>query len=636
VLALALACPVPATQWAPREVGVSAVDPRTGAVLWEAWEERDLPAGSSRAVRDAFRDLLAKREVWDPEAASTGFPLQLAADRVVTYAYDSPANEHRLTLSAGTVDRPGVAIARFSFGNLSVNYERGGETLYVLVDGVLQALKPGVSPHEETWRPAWSFDLSGEPGDHDIAMRLQPRFLHADAQGLWISDHRRVRRLSSDGNLEFIHEIRSPVPPFRDGFGAPLTIGASCIYYRNATGVLAIDRASGGEVWRVPTWRSPYPSRVAEVEDLVLIQVGSDCPSTIRGALAEGAHPSWQLGRNTPRRRVAAAMLLKSYGDGYPRAALRKWIERVRKQKPGGETSEAAAAIELLLQSWPASRDRQRLIDACVDSLLAVSKRNAYGSPATERLLVWCLLQELIYRRAPDGDGRPGINYSYDSWDEDALALTESRRLALARHCRLILGGGPEEEKGFAASVLLSRAVGWDSLGDAELRDLFLSPHESVWRWTGMALAKHGRRDELVALAGRRSEGELLSVIYILDHALPAELSSAEQQFWLACARRTPASIAYVLILTMPKDIPIVYREPICEGLEATVSTARGAETAASQVTSQREYDLIAALRVLHRWCRPEDTPLIAAYLDHPNAFVRGHVKVLLEERGSN
>jgi hypothetical protein len=97
------------------------------------------------------------------------------------------------------------------------------------------------------------------------------------------------------------------------------------------------------------------------------------------------------------------------------------------------------------------------------------------------------------------------------------------------------------------------------------LAALFLSPDEFVWHWAGMSLAKHGRRGELVELARRRPEKEHLSVIYMLANVLPPKPSAAEKEFWLACARRTPASVAYVLHLTRPAEIPREYREPIRE-----------------------------------------------------------------------
>jgi hypothetical protein len=115
---------------------------------------------------------------------------------------------------------------------------------------------------------------------------------------------------------------------------------------------------------------------------------------------------------------------------------------------------------------------------------------------------------------------------------------------------------------------------------------------------------------------------------------LPQELSAAEQRFWLACARRMPGSIAYVLNLARPEEIPLAYREPIRAYLEKEIEKPTILEN------SQAEYDLVASLRVLNRWRMPEDTPLLLSYLRHPCRhtngiyYVRQHAGALLEERG--
>src|SRR5258706_7243695 len=169
-------------------------------------------------------------------------------------------------------------------------------------------------------------------------------------------------------------------------------------------------------MWRVPTWRSPYPSRVLEVGDLVLVQIGSNCPQTILNALGKGAHPLSRSGPDASRRLVAAARLLRAYGDGYPRTELRQWMSRARRAKQSSELRRALLSMERLLEDWPTRRDRQRLIDYAVDLLVAAPER-ARGAPSrtVERALSWTVLHELIYGRPPDDTRRPGINYSFDT-----------------------------------------------------------------------------------------------------------------------------------------------------------------------------------------------------------------------------
>ena len=47
----------------------------------------------------------------------------------------------------------------------------------------------------------------------------------------------------------------------------------------------------------------------------------------------------------------------------------------------------------------------------------------------------------------------------------------------------------------------------------------------------------------------------------------------------------------------------------------------------------QDAYDLVAALYVLDRWKKPEDTALLRKYLKHPDDRIGEHVKVMLEKR---
>src|SRR5688572_3561743 len=62
-LAVLLASPARATDWGPREdVGVAAVDTRTGKVLWEAWRPEEVPAGAAKEEKAAAEYLLAALE----------------------------------------------------------------------------------------------------------------------------------------------------------------------------------------------------------------------------------------------------------------------------------------------------------------------------------------------------------------------------------------------------------------------------------------------------------------------------------------------------------------------------------------------------------------------------------------------
>jgi hypothetical protein len=182
-------------------------------------------------------------------------------------------------------------------------------------------------------------------------------------------------------------------------------------------------------------------------------------------------------------------------------------------------------------------------------------------------------------------------------------------------------------------------------LTDAERKKLFLSQHPAVWRWAAMALAKNDRRKELIEWASERPANEHLDVIWVLAHDLPKDWPDAEMKFWLAHARRNPASIAYTLRLTN-RPIPTDFREPILAYLKDEI-----AKPTVKNGGTQPAYDLSAAIYVLDGWQNADDTPLLLEYLKHPVSStvtridgsqqtelrsygLRAHIRNMLEKRG--
>ena len=190
--------------------------------------------------------------------------------------------------------------------------------------------------------------------------------------------------------------------------------------------------------------------------------------------------------------------------------------------------------------------------------------------------------------------------------------LAESTKDKLADHCRKVVIKGPDAEIPFAASVLVSTAVGWDELSDPERKKLFLSANPSAWRWAALALAKNGRRKELMEWASERPAEDHLDVVWVLKHDLPKEWSDAELAFWLKCAGHYPRDMAYVL-RACHRPIPTVFREPIRADLLREL-----AKPTVKRGGTQPAYSLVAAVEVLDAWNNPEDTPLLMDCLKHP------------------
>lgn len=209
-------------------------------------------------------------------------------------------------------------------------------------------------------------------------------------------------------------------------------------------------------------------------------------------------------------------------------------------------------------------------------------------------MLAWCLLQELIYGTPTDGYSRQGYNYAYHhGWDEQPVSLADATKAKLVDHCRQVVAKGTDAEKPFAASVLVSTLVGWAKLTDAERKNLFLSSDSSAWRWAALALAKNGRREQLMEWARERPADDHLDVIWILKHNKPKEWAKTELAFWLACARRNPGGVATALN-SRDGPAPTAFREPIRSYLEKEI-----AKPTVKEGGKQPAYDLFAAVYLL-------------------------------------
>lgn len=446
--------------------------------------------------------------------------------------------------------------------------------------------------------------------------------------------------------------IKNPWPLRKDGAEGTASVGKSLIYYRHHMGVIAFDRQTKTEVWRLLTTRSPYSSHVLEVgENRAFIQIGSHVPRSLHAAVTGGGRSHLAIPKlepHTVKQRVAAALLLHQYGDGYLRPELRTIIKQLREETKDPAAEPAAKVVENLLATWPKTRDQQRLLDGCVAALLGVDEGNPlrdFAWPGTHRVLAWCLLQELIYGSPRDAYSRQGYNYAYDGWDEQPVSLAEATKAKLADHCRHVVAQGPDTEKPFAASVLLSTAVGWSRLTEAERKALLLSAEPSVWRWTAVALAKNGHREQLMKWAGERPADDHLDIIWVLRHNKPKDWTDAELAFWLACANHTPGGVATVLNL-MDGPIPTDFRKPIRLYLEQEI-----AKPTIKDGGRQPASSLLGALYILDRWKNQDDTPLLLEYLKHPVSStatrytgtigteirvygLREHVRAMLEKRG--
>jgi hypothetical protein len=447
-------------------------------------------------------------------------------------------------------------------------------------------------------------------------------------------------------------KITNPWPNFKSGSNPQGSQGKDLIYYRHELGVIALDRANNKEKWRALSMRAPFQSLVLEVGELALVQIGSYVPVSIRSAVLGGGRSELKvqnLEPHTLKQRVAAAMLLHHYGDGYLRPELRNIINLLKAEKDDPAAARAATAVERRLAEWPKKRDIQPLPEACVAALLASETGNPLGDfPWTDgyRVVTWCLLQELLYGSPRDGYSRQGYNYAYGGWEEKSVSFSDAAKNKLTDHCRRVIATGPEAEKPFAASVLVSTTVGWSRLTDTERKSLLLSSNPSAWRWAALALVKNDRREQLVDWIRERPADDHLDAVWVLTHNKRAEWSAGERKLLVSAAGANPGGVA-VLLGRSKDSVPDALRDPIRKYVERETA----APTVQDGSTQEANY-LLAAVQFLDRWNNSDDTPLLLSCLKHPLCqrelrsvgsdgtyygvyLLRNQARVLLERRGT-
>ncbi|MGL6097646.1 MAG: hypothetical protein ACRC7O_17830, partial [Fimbriiglobus sp.] len=547
--------PVFATSWMPpSQAGVAAVDPQTGAVLWEAWRPEEVPIAAGKPAAEASRRLTADAEDYESGAwQSSRFPAALGDGLVADVSWAD--KKLILKLSDGRPDAIGVEVARATLDTDRGYAVVGSDAFYHVFKSKLHAypaIRPGGPPPQE-WKPAWTFDLiAGVPLPPVPPHLAASPVLLPDARGIWVVAGPRVVHVRSPGKADVDFVVKNPWPPYSGDFEPTISLGQRWLYFHQGRGVIALDPETGKEAWRLATSRSPYPSRVVVVPGgPTLVQVGSDTPLTLMAAMGIGWMKLPKLGPDGPQKAAAAAEFLHAYGDPSERPRLRAQADRLWQTQAAADAGETAAAagLDRLQATWPPFRDRRRLLDATIAVLLGRNDGplGNYVPPDTRRLVAWCLLQELIYGRTPDGYNRPGSNFAYDFSNELPVTLAPKVAAELADHCREVLSSGPAAERPFAASVLVSKSLGWDRTTADERRRLFLSDEPAVWRWTGIRLVKEGFRREMIRWGTDRPAHDHPDILWMLLHDMPKPWPAEEQAFWLKCLRQSPGPVVSVL-----------------------------------------------------------------------------------------
>ena len=339
-----------------------------------------------------------------------------------------------------------------------------------------------------------------------------------------------------------------------------------------------------------------------------------------------------KLGEVTLARVAAALELLNNYDQAYFfRREAENLIDFEDTQGLAPETHQAIENIKRLLKGpWTKQGDSQALIERAVKALVTPEAGRKPATPESERLLTWCLLQEMAYGMLVDGYTKGGdVNLDYDQLlDEQPIQIAAELKQKLVDECRRVVREGVAEERGYATSLLASHGIGGGTVSDTELAELAGSGQQAVWHWALIGLAKSGNRDLLVNVARKRPEGDWCHVMNILAARIPEKMSDKEKQFWQDFGALDPGKFIDILEfkyrdLPVPEEFRNVVREYLAKEI-ANPSVTRTGE--------QPYYSLKSAIEFLHAGANPEDLTLIKKFLNHPlaeeNHLSDGTVKI--------
>ena len=656
ILPALLHSPAVADSFVPRrDLGVAALDAGRGTVQWEVFEKDDLPVASSGPTAAAAHRLLA----WDENAdyAAGGFygtRWPLAIDNAFCVTCNGDAGLLRLY----KVDKePNELLAQAQFRKAAAKVKIPGGRFGRLVvvfgdDGVLKAYDTarGGNP----WPAAWEYDAG--LGRRGVADSLPPdTSVHVQAEGerLWLVEPARLRALDEKGRCVLDVPLKLPggsVVWKWIWFGVPprLAVRGDRAYVSFGQGLCAVDIAAGKQLWAYETGRGPFPGRVElPRDDVVLVQVGSDTPEAISGCF-EPSHRMPKLQSDDPWQAVAAAQLLRAYGDGYRRRSMRDWAARHRTEKSSPQEKQAAARVAELAEGWVLHRDRARLVAACLKALAGAAGDSPPGDPSRHPRLVWAVLQELAMGHCVDAFGGIGTNRAFPEFTRRGgwLPLGDQQARDLRTLCEQTLQQGPGDLQPFAASLLLRLAEADARQAEQDVRTLLRHGKAPVRKWGMWQAARADMRALLLEHARQASEDEQIDALFLLSRKMPEALSKAEESYWLETLTARPAMTCYVIRSAWRTAPPKEFRAPVVRHLKAEI-----AAPAAIEAGTQPEYNLGAALDVLNLWADPADVDLLLAYLKHPCSQksqrstaggsrairiypIRGRVAAMLKARG--
>ncbi|HYE19335.1 MAG TPA: PQQ-binding-like beta-propeller repeat protein [Tepidisphaeraceae bacterium] len=625
LLALLCAADARATQYALRpDLGVAAVDARTGQLLWEAWTPADVPPAARPAAGAAVAQLLTDRPATDNAAAE---PFNPGPGLTVGVTF-TPGAGHTVALyRRGADGRAAPTLLRSYTSPVPTSVEARLGDLLLARQSSRTVIALDLTAGGAQWKPAWTFAQADRPGDPAAAVDADGHdgpiaSVRVVGDQIWVARGSRVTALDAAGRV--LLETRIAGAADRSAWHSPgkteIRPGdAGRVYFVHPEGVVALDRSTAKELWRRSTYRGPYAPELKEVGDhTLLMTVGSDAPQGLQWQLALLPKDARSRGRaaHPPQRVLAAARLLHAHGDGWPRPAVRAWADRHRAGAPHTDADHAAVAAELdrLHAAWPPHRDEARLMKSAIDGLTPPP-----GAPPapSDRELCWGVLQERIWGCSPVLQRQAASILIWRS-DGKPLALRLDVHSRLANECRRVLRAGPPAERGPAASVLLSPTLAI-TVGAAELDALARDADPDVWPGALYWAERREDRAHLIALAAARPRADRRYAAAVVARRLPRDPTPAERDFWTALATDQPLIAADALGYSRP--LPRALLASVLPQIRRHLERERTAPT--GRLTGG-DYSLPAAVNFVAAANDPTDTALLRELLAHPGHHAAG------------
>ena len=274
-----------------------------------------------------------------------------------------------------------------------------------------------------------------------------------------------------------------------------------------------------------------------------------------------------------PSRIVAALDLLRVFDQSWWfRSKMEKWVQ-ANEASTIPETKQACAAIrQRLKQEWLCYEDYPALFERCAAAVTNPGKTAPYGSPESERPLVWAVLTDLASRQSV------AKLYGFPP----PQPFPKERRASVAEEALRVALHGPDDEREEVATLLLHDTFQPAVLPEDFWEKMFLNPRPRVWRPAAGALLRRNQRERLFELALQHDAKTQTAIIWAAmkspdsdNPRAPLEMGSLEIHFLETLWDRAPKeAIGWLTSACGYTDMipaPLAFRQRILDYLDGVM-----------------------------------------------------------------